>query len=303
LGRFLSQDSYLGEAENAPSLHRYLYAYANPTVWVDLTGYAGTVAQPGLRPDPIGYAISQHLQSDYDENGQSVAQEILTPISDFVEGAWSGAKNLAEMAAKKWVEINVLPYIVTEDSGSTILTTPIHEKEPTVLTTPIHENEPTVLTTPIQESGPTTYTTPIQENGPTVYVTPDQSDLIDSGPYLREQERDESGRFKASTDIPEGRLNRAYPWAETKRQIQQQAIDQGFYNPETGNFIDPNTLEEIEGDFHYGHTFGNESWRTRDEATRAGVSQAEYNKSQQDTRYWQIESPKSNLSHEYEKKD
>jgi hypothetical protein len=64
-----------------------------------------------------------------------------------------------------------------------------------------------------------------------------------------------------------------------------------------------NTLEEIEGDFHYGHTFGNESWRTRDEATRAGVSQAEYNKSQQDTRYWQIESPKSNLSHEYEKKD
>ncbi|MCU7866499.1 MAG: RHS repeat-associated core domain-containing protein, partial [Candidatus Thiodiazotropha sp. (ex Lucinoma borealis)] len=185
LGRFLSQDAYLGEDNTPPSLHRYLYAYANPTVYIDLDGYEATTVRPGMGPAGLIPGMAQgHWQADYDENGKTVGQEALAPVIEFVEGAWSGAKNLAEIAAKKWIESNVLPYIVTEDSGPTILTTPIHENEPTVLTTPIHENEPTVLTTPIQETGPTTYTTPIQENGPTVYVTPDQSDLIDSGPML-----------------------------------------------------------------------------------------------------------------------
>ena len=42
VGRFLSQDGYLGETNTPPSLHRYLYAYANPTVYVDLYGYEAT---------------------------------------------------------------------------------------------------------------------------------------------------------------------------------------------------------------------------------------------------------------------
>ncbi|MGE0454278.1 MAG: RHS repeat-associated core domain-containing protein [Vicinamibacteria bacterium] len=39
LGRFLTQDSYLGQIDNAPSLHRYFYAHANPTRYVDPTGH------------------------------------------------------------------------------------------------------------------------------------------------------------------------------------------------------------------------------------------------------------------------
>jgi len=39
LGRFLSQDSYLGELTEPPSLHRYLYANDNPTRYVDPTGH------------------------------------------------------------------------------------------------------------------------------------------------------------------------------------------------------------------------------------------------------------------------
>jgi RHS repeat-associated protein len=39
LGRFLSQDSYLGELDEPPSLHRYFYANANPTRYVDPTGH------------------------------------------------------------------------------------------------------------------------------------------------------------------------------------------------------------------------------------------------------------------------
>ncbi len=37
-GRFISEDTYLGDPGNPPSLHRYLYAYSNPTVYTDLTG-------------------------------------------------------------------------------------------------------------------------------------------------------------------------------------------------------------------------------------------------------------------------
>ena len=38
-GRFLSQDSYEGTTDTPPSLHKYLYAYSNPLVYVDPDGY------------------------------------------------------------------------------------------------------------------------------------------------------------------------------------------------------------------------------------------------------------------------
>lgn len=39
IGRFITQDPYLGEINTPPSLHRYLYAYANPLRFIDLEGY------------------------------------------------------------------------------------------------------------------------------------------------------------------------------------------------------------------------------------------------------------------------
>jgi RHS repeat-associated protein len=39
LGRFLTQDTYLGQIDEPPSLHRYLYANDNPTTFFDPTGY------------------------------------------------------------------------------------------------------------------------------------------------------------------------------------------------------------------------------------------------------------------------
>ena len=38
IARFITQDSYLGETGTPPSLHRYLYAYGNPTVYIDQNG-------------------------------------------------------------------------------------------------------------------------------------------------------------------------------------------------------------------------------------------------------------------------
>ena len=46
LGRFLTQDSFLGTQDNPPSLHRYFYAAQNPTKYVDPTGHEFT-----LNPD------------------------------------------------------------------------------------------------------------------------------------------------------------------------------------------------------------------------------------------------------------
>ncbi|NVJ07912.1 RHS repeat protein [Myxococcus sp. AM001] len=39
LGRFVSRDSYEGQLDDAPSLHRYAYAYANPLRFTDPTGH------------------------------------------------------------------------------------------------------------------------------------------------------------------------------------------------------------------------------------------------------------------------
>ena len=38
LGRFLTQDSYLGEIDDPPSLHRYVYGCNRPTEFIDPTG-------------------------------------------------------------------------------------------------------------------------------------------------------------------------------------------------------------------------------------------------------------------------
>jgi RHS repeat-associated protein len=50
LGRFLTQDSFLGQIDEPPSLHRYTYGWNRPTFWIDETGHA-----PGDWFDPRSY--------------------------------------------------------------------------------------------------------------------------------------------------------------------------------------------------------------------------------------------------------
>jgi RHS repeat-associated protein len=45
VGRFLSQDDYLGASKRPPSLHRYFYANANPLGFIDQTGLTSQEAQ------------------------------------------------------------------------------------------------------------------------------------------------------------------------------------------------------------------------------------------------------------------
>jgi RHS repeat-associated protein len=53
-GRFLNQDAYLGDINTPPSLHRYLYAYGNPTVYIDLYGYESISAMIDNAADGCG---------------------------------------------------------------------------------------------------------------------------------------------------------------------------------------------------------------------------------------------------------
>ncbi|HEX7476859.1 MAG TPA: RHS repeat-associated core domain-containing protein [Polyangiales bacterium] len=46
--RFTTQDSYLGQQGTPPSLHRYLYAQGNPTVYGDRDGHSATVMGTAL---------------------------------------------------------------------------------------------------------------------------------------------------------------------------------------------------------------------------------------------------------------
>lgn len=73
IGRFLSQDPYLGEADTPPSLHRYLYAYANPLRYVDLTGYAAVaINSSGGR---LTTAVQSGESSGYEQSGYSVTKQ------------------------------------------------------------------------------------------------------------------------------------------------------------------------------------------------------------------------------------
>jgi RHS repeat-associated protein len=84
LGRFLTQDSFLGNVDEPPSLHRYLYANDNPTTFVDASGYAATRAEIEARAAEI-----ERTQG----RGAAVAfytGALVTPVNQTAERAEGG---------------------------------------------------------------------------------------------------------------------------------------------------------------------------------------------------------------------
>jgi len=59
IARFITQDTYLGEQNTPPSLNRYLYAYSNPTVYVDLMGYVSNRQVFGIDEESVNRTYSQ----------------------------------------------------------------------------------------------------------------------------------------------------------------------------------------------------------------------------------------------------
>jgi RHS repeat-associated protein len=108
IGRFISQDAYLGEAATPPSLHRYLYAYSNPLRYVDPSGYSSQE----INSSSIAMEVDQESHETTTRrggfsqvvatggagvrlthwiNGESRSSAGAEPVDEFaMTGAWAG---------------------------------------------------------------------------------------------------------------------------------------------------------------------------------------------------------------------
>jgi RHS repeat-associated protein len=108
LGRFLSQDTFTGNIDDPPSLHRFYYGRANPLRYVDPTGHENEAANPAVSEEIIRQWEEYGKQHPVDVPPTTVAQ----PTAEVPEGtvqeegllasAWRWYSNKKE-AAKRWV--------------------------------------------------------------------------------------------------------------------------------------------------------------------------------------------------------
>ncbi|MDR6290882.1 RHS repeat-associated protein [Inquilinus ginsengisoli] len=68
-----------------------------------------------------------------------------------------------------------------------------------------------------------------------------------------------------------------------------------------GRPIDPNTGQPIDGTPDLGHVYGREFWREKKKAQEEGLTQEEFNDRMNNPDLYQLEDPKANRSHQYEK--
>jgi RHS repeat-associated protein len=114
-GRFLSQDSYLGEAQTPPSLHRYLYAYSNPTVYVDLFGYDATPLFHGqIHPETDIFSTVGSIDTlDYFNTGIAEVDAAGALIADNTIAALATVSNFGASTVNSISAGLASPFIVT----------------------------------------------------------------------------------------------------------------------------------------------------------------------------------------------
>ncbi|MBZ2190597.1 hypothetical protein K8B33_15935, partial [Alcanivorax sp. JB21] len=103
--RFLSQDPWSGDVSMPPSLHKYLYAYQNPTVYVDPDGRAPVTSH--MRDFLQGLAADQREHTRYmaGQMGESLSKDLgIRALNTFTSGggalleAGGAIANLADLA-------------------------------------------------------------------------------------------------------------------------------------------------------------------------------------------------------------
>jgi RHS repeat-associated protein len=73
LGLFLSHDAFEGSVDTPPSLHKYLYAFGNPTVFIDLSGLAAVPVLTGdIFPETDAFGSIRVV-----DTGNQVLDEVL----------------------------------------------------------------------------------------------------------------------------------------------------------------------------------------------------------------------------------
>jgi RHS repeat-associated protein len=110
VGRFTSQDSFLGKIDDPPSLHRFMYAHANPTMFVDPTGHSPEFS--------MAYrSMTRDQQVEFDRAmSESAPAQVVIGVG---EAAFGTAKHLATDRLPKAVLGAVLPpvglYLLAKD--------------------------------------------------------------------------------------------------------------------------------------------------------------------------------------------
>jgi hypothetical protein len=101
------------------------------------------------------------------------------------------------------------------------------------------------------------------------------------------------------------KLHRPYVRKSTHEAVEERAKSDEknlYYDKETDKFRDANSHEVIEGKHHLGHKYGCENARAIRWAEEQGLTQKEFNDLMNNPDLYQIEDPKSNMSHEHEMK-
>jgi RHS repeat-associated protein len=102
VGRFTTQDPVEGNPMRPPSLHRYLYAYANPTTYTDSTGRQVDIEDPSVAAWALGWNDEQYAEAvRVDTAAREVTGGIFYGASrEVVKGAYSLGKWGARLVGK-----------------------------------------------------------------------------------------------------------------------------------------------------------------------------------------------------------
>ena len=116
-GRFISQDSYAGSISDPVSLHKYLYANANPVMNSDPSGYMSIamVAVVGAIISSVSSMLVANLLSalkNLDENGTfettlSIENTILIGVMGAIFGAFAGIALLSGVLWLKYIFVGI----------------------------------------------------------------------------------------------------------------------------------------------------------------------------------------------------
>lgn len=119
LARFTTQDPERGDTLQPPSLHRYLYAYANPAVYVDPDGRCGTPVLSPVECEQMQLdqaAVMTGIDPSTPEGYQAASEFQVGRATGQMRGAWNAVKDTAQFAAD--IPGSVVDLIPGVDVGS-----------------------------------------------------------------------------------------------------------------------------------------------------------------------------------------
>ena len=234
VGRFITMDSYEGSIDDPVSLHKYLYANANPVMNSDPSGYmnkaeliaaeiilgivAVSYAMASQSAMGIGMPIIKELRA---LNAVDMYEDTLIDFQLEFGAVGYGYSDyiFGDLLTKPFKNIWITPLPEPEPW---IETFPIPEPEPWIESMPIPESEPWIESFTIPDSEPWIETFPIPSEGTSVIVYYDYKKLV-SGKTGKE----------AANDVPSwAKGNRPYT-NESGKDFAKRLMDEKY---EPGNY-------------------------------------------------------------------